>query len=267
MHVYNCFSYCPLFRFGIFPRHRVSLLSTFWAQEQRQAAFSTEAQILATHSGDSKSVLPAASFLLSLDLSTVCTMRDITFFLHRHRQSTRQRWASSRRRQENTSSTVWMIWCRYEWKCVVGCQLFCVVFYKHWPPAGEHDHPGGHRHPGREGRQTGVHWPAKEDAYSRCRQEDHTHEDAEPSFRYHDAPSAFPPQLTVRQLSLDTTNTKLADSFCLMVMIYFLFIYKREVLFPKYGHMQTQMQRIWEREEHVCQQQHSKRSRQPHRHI
>ena len=34
-------------------------------------------------------------------------------FFCRHLRSTRPRWASSRRRQESTSSTVWMIWCRW----------------------------------------------------------------------------------------------------------------------------------------------------------
>ena len=67
------------------------------------------------------------------------------------------------------------------------------------PSAGEHDKPGGDRHLGGEGRPTGIHRPAEEDADTRRRQTDHTHEDTESPFCYHDAPAALPSQLTVSQ--------------------------------------------------------------------
>lgn len=69
--------------------------------------------------------------------------------------------------------------------------------------AGEHDQPGGDGHPGREGRQAGVHRPVEEDADAGRRQADHAHEDSEPPLCHHDAPAALPPQLTVSQHGQD----------------------------------------------------------------
>lgn len=80
----------------------------------------------------------------------------------------------------------------------VGVLCFMGMLDKLRAPAGEHDEPGGHRHPGWEGRQTGVHRPTEEDADAGRRQEDHAHEDPEPPFCYHDTPAALPSQLPVR---------------------------------------------------------------------
>lgn len=82
----------------------------------------------------------------------------------------------------------------FEFSHAAGCQTATSCH-----SAGEHDKPGGDRHPGREGRQAGVHRPAEEDADAGRGQADHAHEDSEPPLCHHDTPAALPSQLTVRR--------------------------------------------------------------------
>lgn len=88
-------------------------------------------------------------------------------------------------------------------------------------PAGEHDKPGRHRHPGREGGQARVHRPAEEDADAGRGQTHHADEDAESPVCHHDTPAALPSQLTVRKQDKRAVVGVVLGS-CLIVFLRFV---------------------------------------------
>lgn len=111
-------------RSGTFHRRRVFQRSTCWAREPKPAASSTEAPTPATPSGDSRWVTPCRKHTFYVQHQHRGLM---WLFVCRRPQSTRRRWASSRRRRGNTSSTVWMTWCRWRgscWSCSFKIQLW-----------------------------------------------------------------------------------------------------------------------------------------------